>query len=178
MMSSVRLSPTSYLVLGMLALRGPSTPYELKRAVSHSVGHFWPFPHAQFYNEPARLTAAGLLTEDREATGRRRRTYAITERGRAALRLWVQEPTSGPMEIRDLGELKLFFSEVVGGDDIVALAREQERVYRERIAELEAIQARFGSDPARSRRMAPLRLGMGVYQAAIAFWREIAAHPP
>ena len=177
-MSTVRLSPTSYLVLGMLALRGPSTPYELKRAVSRSIGYFWPFPHAQFYAEPARLTAAGLLTEDQEATGRRRRTYTITERGREALQAWVREPTTGPMEIRDLGELKLFFSEVVSAEDIVALAREQEQFYRERIAELEAIQARFGGDPSRSRRMAPLRLGMGIYQTAVAFWRDIAANPP
>ncbi len=178
MMSSLRLSPTSYLVLGMLALRGPSTPYELKRAVRRSIGYFWPFPHAQFYAEPARLTAAGLLTEAQEASGRRRRTYTITERGREALQAWVREPTTGPMEIRDLGELKLFFSEVVSAEDIVALAREQEQFYRARLAELEAIAARFSDDPSRARRMAPLQLGMGVYQAAVDFWRTIADDPP
>ena len=54
MSTMIRLGPTSYLVLGMVAVRGPSTPYELKRAVARSVGYFWPFPHAQFYAEPAR----------------------------------------------------------------------------------------------------------------------------
>ena len=178
MMSSLRLSPTSYLIVGMLALRGPSTPYELKRAVSRSIGYFWPFPHAQFYSEPARLAAAGLLKEQQEATGRRRRTYAITEAGRQALQAWVREPTTGPMEIRDLAELKLFFSEVVDDAAIVALALAQERFYRARIAELEAIAARFSNDVSRARRMAPLRLGLGVYQAAVDFWRTIAADPP
>ena len=57
----MRLSTTSYLVLGMIALRGPSTPYDLKRAVSRSVGYFWHFPHAQLYSEPDRLADAGLL---------------------------------------------------------------------------------------------------------------------
>jgi PadR family transcriptional regulator AphA len=176
--SSVRLGPTSYLVLGMVALRGASTPYELKRAVARSVGYFWPFPHAQFYAEPARLAAAGLLSEQQEPSGRRRRTYAITASGVAALRAWLREPTTGPMEIRDLGELKLFFSELIDAADIVALAQTQERFYRERIAEVEAIAARFGEDPTRTRRMAPLRLGMALYQAAVDFWQEIAAHPP
>src|SRR5258708_11019329 len=44
--AAVRLSPTSYLVLGLIGLRGASTPYDLKRAVSRTVSYFWPFPHA------------------------------------------------------------------------------------------------------------------------------------
>src|SRR5207237_158749 len=134
-MSTIRLGPTSYLVLGMVAVRGPSTPYELKRSVARSVGHFWPFPYAQFYAEPARLTAAGLLAESQEQTGRRRRMYTITAAGHEALRAWLREPTTELMEIRDLAELKLFFSELVGEAEIVALARSQERLYREQLAE-------------------------------------------
>ena len=57
-MSSVRLGPVSYLVLAITALRGSSTPYELKRFVQLSIGHFWPFPHTQLYAEPARLAEA------------------------------------------------------------------------------------------------------------------------
>ena len=166
------------VVLGMTALRGPSTLYELKRAVGRSVGYFWPFPHTQFYDEPARLAQAGLLTETQEETGRRRRTYTITERGLEELRAWLREPTTEPMEVRDIGELKLFFSELVDSDDIVALARTQERFYRERVAELEAIAARFGDDPIRVRRMAPLRLGMRIMHAAVEFWREVAENLP
>lgn len=177
-MSTIRLGPTSYLVLGMLALRGPSTPYEIERAVRRSVGYFWPFPHAQLYAEPARLTAARLLTEFREDGGRRRRTYTITESGREALRTWLRRPARDPIEIRDEGELQLFMSELVGAEEIVALARAQADVHRRRLGELEAIQARFGDDPTRARRMAPLRLGMAVYRAAIDFWDEIAEHPP
>jgi DNA-binding PadR family transcriptional regulator len=180
-MSTIRLGPTSYLVLGMVALRGRSTPYELKRAVAHSVGNFWPFPHAQLYAEPARLAAAGLLTETQEQTGRRRRLFTITEPGREALQAWLREPTTELMEIRDLAELKLFFSELselVDEADIVALAQGQVRLFERRIAELGPIEARFGDDPTRVRRMAPLALGMSIYQAALDYWREVAANPP
>ena len=177
-MSTPRLSPTSYLLLGMVALRGSSTPYELKRAVGRSVGYFWPFPHAQFYGETTRLAEAGLLEETQEGSGRRRKLYSLTEEGRAALTAWLHEPTTEPMEIRDLGELKLFFSELIETEDIVALAREQEQLYRARLAELDLIETRFADDPTRVRRLAPLRLGQRIYQSAVEFWAGIAADPP
>ena len=67
--AAIRLSPTSYLVLGLIGLRGASTPYDLKRAVSRSVSYFWPFPHSQLYGEPERLddvvVGAGLEPEHR-----------------------------------------------------------------------------------------------------------------
>jgi PadR family transcriptional regulator, regulatory protein AphA len=176
--STIRLGPVSYVVLGMVALRGPSTPYELKRAVRRSVGRFWPFPHAQLYAEPDRLARAGLLEERREEGGRRRKTYAITRDGGEVLRAWLREPVTTPMEVRDPGELQLFFSELVDTEDVVALAETMAAVHRARLAELEAIEARFGADPTRARRMAPLRLGMAVYRAAVDFWDEIAAKPP
>jgi PadR family transcriptional regulator, regulatory protein AphA len=177
-METIRLGPTSYLVLGMVAVRGPSTPYELKRAVARSVGNFWPFPHAQFYAEPARLTAAGLLTATQEQAGRHRRLYTITEAGLQAVRTWLAEPATDLMEIRDIGELKLFFSELTDESDIIALARAQEHSYRARLAELELIEDRFGDDPTRIRRMAPLRLGRAIYLAAAEFWAEVAQNPP
>ena len=74
-MSTRSLSPTSYVVLGMIAMRGATTSYDLKRAISHSIGYFWPFPHAQLYAEPRRLVEFGLLSASTEENGRRRRTY-------------------------------------------------------------------------------------------------------
>ena len=109
-MSSPNLTPVSYLILGLVA-RGASTPYALKQYVAKSVGFFWPFPHSQFYSEPARLLEHGLLEETREASGRRRRQFTITAAGQAALEAWLREPTSEQPQIRDTGLLKLFFGE-------------------------------------------------------------------
>ena len=91
-------SPSSYVVLGLLAIYGPMTPYDLKKSIDGSVGYFWPFPRAQFYVEPERLKELGLLTEEREPEGRRRRTYSITN-SRAARHCasgWWPTPTSTP----------------------------------------------------------------------------------
>src|ERR1043165_9869743 len=105
-MSSLRLGPVSYLVLGITTLRGPSTSYDLKRFVQLRIGHFWPFPHTQLYAEPERLAQAGLLNETRGGGARRRRHYAITAAGREQLEEWRAEPVTSPTEIRDLGVLK------------------------------------------------------------------------
>ena len=88
-MSIERLTSTSYLVLGLLAREGPSTPYALERHVEATLGNFWTFPHTLLYSEPARLAVMGLVVEARETESRRRRVFAITRAGEAALRAWL-----------------------------------------------------------------------------------------
>ena len=177
MSTELRAGPVSYLVLGIVALRGPSTPYDLKRFVQLTVGHFWPFPHTQLYAEPARLAEAGLLEETREETGRRRRYYAITDEGRELLTEWLGEPATTPMEYRDLGLLKLFFSELAGDEEVHALAVEQAEAQRRQLAEYEGLLARFGDHPELERRLLSLRLGTRMARAALEFWEELATEP-
>ena len=172
-MSTEKLTPTSYVVLGLVAMRGPSTSYELKRACGKSVGYFWPFPHAQLYSEPKRLLDLGLLQVQREEDGRRRQTYTITDEGMAALRAWLAEPTYEQLQVRDVAELKLFFGEFAQPDDIVALAREQISQHRERIAVYEQTQTRFGEQEDIADRMVPLRLGLAMEYAALNFWEQL-----
>ena len=173
-MDEVRLSSTSYVVLGMIALRGPSTPYDLKRAVGHSVGYFWHFPHAQLYSEPDRLTELGLLELAVEDRGRRRKTYSLTGAGRTALRDWLASPTDVHFQMRDIAELKLFFNEAGDPGNVTALACEQITQHRDRIAEYEAMQARFGADPRAQPRMITLELGLEMEHAALRFWTALA----
>ena len=113
MSSAVNLTPTSVIVLGLLEfLGGEGTPYDLKQAVGLTVGHFWTFQHAQLYTETERLARAGLLDEEREDGGRRRKHYSLTDKGREALADWRREPATDVPELRDLGVLKVF----MGGD--------------------------------------------------------------
>ena len=57
-MSTENLTATSYLVLGLLAREGRSTPYGLERMVGATLGNFWTFRHTLLYSEPARLRGA------------------------------------------------------------------------------------------------------------------------
>ena len=176
MSTELRLGPTSYLVLGIVALRGPSTPYDLKRFVRLTVGNFWPFPHTQLYTEPARLAEAGLLEETREETGRRRRHYTITTAGQQRLSEWLSEPVSSPTEYRDLGLLKLFFAELAQPGDVIALAHEQAAAQRAQQAGYETTVARFGNRPDRpelASRVRSAELGVRLARTAAEFWEEI-----
>jgi PadR family transcriptional regulator AphA len=134
MSSDIRLTPTSYIVLGMLRAAGESTPYDLKRGVAASLGNFWSLQHAQLYSEPERLAAAGYVTERREQRGRRRKHYKITDRGRRALAQWLKEPTDDLPELRDRALLKIFF-----GADPAALAPRQLAAHRAKLEEYEQI---------------------------------------
>lgn len=168
----MNLTPTSYVVLGMVAMRGTTTSYDLKRAIGHSVGYFWPFPHAQLYSEPKRLVELDLLGVSTEKDGRRRRTYTITDSGMKELRAWLAEPTNEQMQVRDVAEMKLFFGEFAQPEDMLALARAQIVQHRERIDTYEGMQNRFGDRDDVADRMVPLRLGLEMEHAALKFWEE------
>jgi PadR family transcriptional regulator, regulatory protein AphA len=175
--STGRLSITSYVVLGMIGLRGPSTPYDLKRGIGRSVGYFWPFPHAQLYAEPERLERMNLLAVESEDGGRRRKVYTLTGKGRRVLREWLASPTNVHFQMRDVAELKLFFSELGDPADVARLARQQIEQHERRIAEYERMQDRFGEIPAVAKRMVTLRLGLEMEHAALRFWRSLADDP-
>jgi DNA-binding PadR family transcriptional regulator len=176
-MSNRELSPVSYLVLGLVAC-GAATSYELKQRVANSVGFMWSFPHSALYAEPPRLVGLGLLADEREDHGRRRRIYTITDQGRAELEAWLREPASEHPELRDLGLLKLFFSNLVDKADVRALAEAQLAAHRDRLALYERIEAEKAEDPVDAFPYATLRMGLMCERAFVAFWEEIAERPP
>jgi PadR family transcriptional regulator AphA len=164
----VRLTPTSYIVLGLLSLAGEATPYELKRMVAVGVGNLWSLQHAQLYTEPERLARAGYLTEEREDGGRRRKRYALTGRGRRALADWVATPTDELTELRDPGLLRLFF-----GADPKVLASVQLEVHERKLREYEETHAAIeGLNPPGPR--LTLEAGIGHEREWIRFWRQLA----
>jgi PadR family transcriptional regulator AphA len=164
----IRLTPTSYIVLGLLEMAGESTPYGLKQLVAGSVGHFWTLQHAQLYTEPERLAAGGYVTEKRERSGRRRRLYSLTDSGRAALEAWRQDPATDRAELREPSLLKLFF-----GADAERLAAAQIPAHSAKLAEYEAIRDRMPADVDEGPRQA-LDMGIRYEGEMLRFWEELA----
>ena len=165
------LTPTSYIVLGLLEAAGPSTPYALKQGVAGSIGNFWTVPHSQLYAEPERLAHGGHVTEQREPGGRRRRVYAITDRGRRALAAWRDDPDVRLPELRDPGLLKLFF-----GADPAAIAPGLVERYTEKLATYRALHAglRALDDPAGEGALLTLEAGIAHAEVWIAYWSRLA----
>ena len=181
--SRTTLTPTSYLVLGLLAREGPSTPYELKSLVAATIGHFWTFPHALLYKEPARLVGLGLLSEERELVGRRRRLFTITAAGREALRAWLTQPARRPTELRDVALLQLFFSDLESTAATLEIAEEQLALHQRQLAAYEAderLEDRLDVGRGISRslqhwRSVTLKIGLLYERAAVEFWGEVAS---
>jgi PadR family transcriptional regulator, regulatory protein AphA len=180
-MSTPDLTPVSYVVLGLVARDGPSTPYALKTAVGRGVAHFWQFPHSQIYAETDRLARLGLLAEEREQTGRRRRSYRITPAGRTALRAWLAEPTDEPPQFRSLGLLKLFFSQHAEPEHVADLARAQLALHRRFIEVTDGIIERLQARGDRPGQLAVAEIMAQAFQAMADQWERVeraAAEPP
>lgn len=161
---NVKLTPTSYIVLGLLARAGEATPYQLKTVVASSIAGFWTVQHAQLYAEPQRLARAGLVSERQEEGGRRRRTYALTDAGREALERWLAEPTEAIGEIRQPGLLQLFLGAEPG-----PLAQAQRAAHAERLAQYEALHETTGAHMEDGMRLA-LEAGMALEREWVRYW--------
>ena len=182
-MSNQRLGPSSYLVLGLLAREGPSTPYDLERHVRATLGNFWSFPHTLLYSEPPRLATLGLVEETRETDGRRRRVFTITPAGEFALISWLDRPSGAPTELRDLGLLQLFFSDLASAEARLHLAEQQLAIHEAKLSayqEDERLERRPGRSGGGQRtvehwRGQTLRMGLLYEGAAAEFWSGVVA---
>jgi DNA-binding PadR family transcriptional regulator len=171
------LNPISFVVLGIVATRGPSTSYDMKKLVGTSIAFFWTFPHAQLYREPKRLVALGMLDEEQAQDGRRQRVFTITSRGSEALHTWLADPTPPDVEIRDPALLKLFFGSLASTGDVVALAQAQVAGHRAARAKYQQLIDRHRNRPQLAHQLAPLEIGVAYEQAYVDFWTNVAEHP-
>lgn len=95
-MNIKKLSPTSFVLLGLLARRSWSA-YELNIHMQKSIlVAFWPRTESHVYSEPKKLLTEGLVSAQKEQhKGRLRTVYSITDSGHQALQEWLNSPTAG-----------------------------------------------------------------------------------
>jgi DNA-binding PadR family transcriptional regulator len=160
------MSETSYIVLGLLERLEPATPYDLKQVAQLSTFNFWHVPHTQIYTECARLASAGLLSEEQEQAGRRRRTFRLTVAGRRELARWLETAPAGGYELRDPATLKLFFGAAPG-----PLAEHEVAAHTARLANLEELRERVALGP--EGWGLALELGISEEHQFIRFWSQL-----
>lgn len=132
------LTPTSFAILGLLALR-PWPTYELAKQIGLSLSHLWPRAESNLYAEAKRLVSGGHATARHERTGKRRRTiYAITPRGRQALRAWLSQ-TSGAMHLESEALLRVFYADQGSKADLLATIRAIGREAEQKMALLQQL---------------------------------------
>jgi PadR family transcriptional regulator AphA len=132
------LSPTAYVVLGMLR-HEPRSGYEIKRVVDRSTRFFWAASYGQIYPELRNLEQVGLVEGRAEPRGGRKRTiYTLTDAGREELERWLGEGVE-VLEFRDEGLLKLFFATVDPERAEQILAGKQ-RLHEQKLAALREVE--------------------------------------
>ncbi len=123
-----------HAVLGLLAQR-PRHGYELHAAFEAVVGgaQNWDVKPAQIYATLTRLEENGLVVENsiEQDGGPEKRVYAITDEGRAALRVWYQEAVAREHQ-RDEFFIKLMLCLVTGASDPAQIIQTQRgKLYQE-----------------------------------------------
>ena len=165
-MSTRKPSDTGHAVLALVELAQPVTPYQLKQIAQESIFHFWAIPHTQIYTECTRLADAGLLLEEREEAGRRRRVYRLSAAGRKALEAWRRDPETDLYELRDPGLLKLFCGADPAGVAAMQLPKHEARLARYR---------ELMSDELPDGVRLALESGIGHEKEYIRFWTRLRA---
>ena len=114
-----RLTPTSYAILGLLAIR-PWSTYEVTKLFGRSLHYVMARSEANRYLEAKRLVEAGLATAAETSVGKRRRTeYRITDAGRQALDAWLERPPR-PTQLESEAMVKVLFANLAPVETLLA----------------------------------------------------------
>jgi DNA-binding PadR family transcriptional regulator len=170
--SSRALTPFSYLVLALVGRNG-ATAHELVRMQRHGEAYF-AHAESQWYAEPKRLAALGLLSAEVEPGVTRERTrYRLTEAGVAALRSWLPEPPRPP-HVSSEGIVKVLAADLGRDEDVAASIASLRPELERMLAQLAEGEANVGALPHRARYLRlNHRLAHAVLEAHLAWVDEV-----
>lgn len=165
------------VILGLL-LTGPQTLYSLRKHFERVISLFYSASLGSLRTAVLALEERGLVTaSDGVVSGRNRRTYAITDAGRAAFREWMASPITGDLERTALAKL-FFLGHLPAAERPRVLASITARVENDE-AELIALARQLDTLPEQHRDLfryqrLVLDYGLLTYRVAREFFAEIA----
>jgi DNA-binding PadR family transcriptional regulator len=128
-------------LLALLA-NAPAHGYELKLALESTFGAAWPPTNiGQIYTTLGRLERDGFVTCDVVTQNGRpdKKTYAITEAGRAELVRWLNQQEQSPRLRDDLFMRIILARSIVSEDDASAIISRQRAAFLKTIREYEQL---------------------------------------
>lgn len=139
------LPTTSYAVLGLLTF-GEMSGYDLNKMAEKSIAFFFTPAKSQIYSELRRLVSLGYATERQVEQDRRpdKRLYRITDRGRRALRQWLETAEVESAEIKSPFLVKVFFGGHMSREAFLAQVKEMRRRDAEQLQVLKDIEKLIG----------------------------------
>jgi PadR family transcriptional regulator AphA len=127
-LAASELPTTSYAVLGLLTF-GEMSGYDLNKIADQSIAFFFTPAKSQIYSELRRLVSLGYATGREVEQDRRpdKRLYRITDRGRRALREWLETAEVESAEIKSAFLVKVFFGGHMNRESFLAQVKEMRR---------------------------------------------------
>jgi PadR family transcriptional regulator, regulatory protein AphA len=138
-MARHELTPFSHVVM-ILVGQGGAGPHDLVR-MARSGRIYWDAAESQWYAEPKRLEALGYLSSHKQPGQTRPRThYTLTDKGRAALAQWMDEPARFP-RIQHEAVTRLLAADIVGEQAVLDSLEALRGEIAEIVARLDAAEA-------------------------------------
>jgi DNA-binding PadR family transcriptional regulator len=129
------MNTLGYVLLSLLA-REPMSGYDLTAQLKKRFAPFWPISHTQIYPALRELEEQGFCFHqliEQHATRPDKKVYEITEKGKDALRQWVESPT--PLVVaRDEFFLKAYSLWLADPERMMEVFRDQVQLHEERLA--------------------------------------------
>jgi DNA-binding PadR family transcriptional regulator len=138
-----------FLLLALLSGR-PRYGYDLKSVFEEFLGGTWPLNIGQVYTTLSRLEAEGLVECELVLQDLLpdRKVYSLTPAGEAELTRWADEPSEGPIRLREDFFLKVLARSVIHDGDARELITRQRRNHLTALAELARLRAEPSIHPA------------------------------
>jgi len=131
----------------VLALNGPLSGYDVRKAVDNGVGYFWAPAKTQIYAVLPRLVAAGLATREEVEQADRpdKHVYRVSDAGHAAVSDWLESSaTDGD---RSTFLLRVFLGGLASPEALLRTIRAKREEAEELQADLEERDARADGSP-------------------------------
>ena len=167
-----------YAILGLLSWQ-PLSGYDLKKIFADSAILYWSGNNNQIYKALVQLHAEGLVTQEIQYQEflPAKKTYTITEKGRAALKAWVLSTPELP-EVHNTFLIQLSWADFLTEEELGALLRHYEEEVQVQLLMQQEKARRMEPSSARTPREAylwemTLKNIISVYENELAWVRQV-----
>jgi DNA-binding PadR family transcriptional regulator len=145
------ITTTEGTVLGLLALAGERSGYELAKLAEGGIAYLWTPSRSQIYKVLPRLVAAGFArTREVEQRGRPDKAlYQLTPEGLSMLRSWLEDVEAEPAGGRVVFAVKLFLCDFAAPATALAHLAAYRRYLERRLEAFEHLKAPAAASPRR-----------------------------
>jgi len=157
----------------VLALEGPLSGYDVRKAVDNGVGYFWGPAKTQIYAVLPRLVEAGLATREQVEQADRpdKHLYEVTQAGRDAVTAWLEDPAADGDRSTFL--LRVFLGRLASSEALRRNVRAKREEAEELRADLEERDARADGSPKDFHAALTRRYGLAYARALIEWADEV-----